>query len=85
MFSAVKYFLFPVVLGFAIAHAQCPVDTVIVKGRVEQAPHNSRVRAQLIFGKDQPGASAEASLENGAFRLPIEFLTQSSHPILTNL
>ena len=65
-----------------LSHAGCSVDTVIVKGRAEQAPRNARVRVQLIFPKEQPGDSGEATIENGAFSIPIEFLTQSRRPVL---
>jgi len=69
----------------AIACAQCPVNTVMVKGRVENPPRDSKVRVQLVYAKDQPGESAETTVENGTFRLPVEFLTQSSRPLLKNL
>ncbi len=69
----------------ASAHAQCPVDTVILKGRVENPSSHSRIHAQLLYPNHQPGESAEVDAENGTFRLPIEFLTQSSRPLLRNL
>jgi hypothetical protein len=69
----------------AAAHAQCPIHTVMVRGRVENPAPNSRIRAQLSYPKQHPGESAEATLEDGSFRLPIEFLTQSSKPFLKNL
>jgi hypothetical protein len=67
------------------AHAQCPVLTIIVKGRVDTPAPNSRVRVQLSYPKQQSGESAEATLKDESFRLPIEFLSQSSKPLLTNL
>ena len=67
------------------AHAQCPVHTIILKGRVDNPAPNSRVRVQLSYPKQQSGESAEATLQDGSFRLPIEFLTQSSRPFLRNL
>jgi len=72
-------------LGLAAAHAQCPVNTIILKGRVENPAPNSRVRVQLSYPKQQSGESAEATLQDGSFRLPIEFLSQGSRPFLRNL
>jgi hypothetical protein len=72
-------------IGSAIALAECPVDTVVVKGRVDHTPGNARVRVQLIYAKDAPGEAAEASAENGTFTVPVEYLTQSKHPLLRNL
>ena len=77
--------LFCTLLLAASAHAQCPVHTIIVKGRVDTPAPASRVRVQLSYPKQQSGESAEATLTDGSFRLPIEFLTQSSKPFLTNL
>jgi hypothetical protein len=66
----------------ALAHAGCPVETIIVKGRVRHAPHNAKIRVQLIFAKEKPGDTSEATLENDTFSVPIEFLTQSRKPVL---
>jgi hypothetical protein len=77
--------LFVLLAGATAASAQCSVDTVIVKGRVENSTRDSKVRVQLIFANDQPGPAAEAAPEDGTFRLPVEFLTQSTRPLLTNL
>ena len=64
-----------------IAHAQCPVDTVIIKGRVvENATAHSKVRVQLVYLKE----SGEVTVEDGAFQIPIEFVTMQSS-IFTNL
>ncbi len=68
-----------------LVSAQCPVDTVLVKGRVENPSRNAKVRVQLIFANGQPGPAAETAPEGGALRLPIEFLTQSTRPLLRNL
>ena len=62
----------------AFACAQCPVDTVIVKGRVANANAHSKVRVQLVYPKEKPGESGEVSVENGAFQIPIEFVTMQS-------
>ncbi len=69
----------------AVAFAQCPIDTIVVKGRVENPAPGSKVRIQLFYANDQPGPSAEAEPENGKFHLPIEFLTQSTRPLLSNI
>src|ERR1700758_4807424 len=68
-----------------IAHAQCPVNTVIIKGRVvDKANAHSKVRVQLVYPKRKPGESGEVSVEDGAFQIPIEFVTMQSS-IFTNL
>ena len=66
------------------ALAQCPVDSIVVKGRVENANPHSTVRVQLVFSKHKPGESGEATVEDGAFQIPIEFVTEQSS-IFTNL
>jgi hypothetical protein len=68
-----------------LACAQCPVNTVIVKGRVvENANARSQVRVQLVYPKQKPGESGEVTVEDGAFQIPIEFVTMQSS-IFTNL
>jgi len=68
-----------------IARAQCPVDTVIVKGRVVlNVNAHSKVRVQLVYPKKKPGESGEVTVEDGAFQIPIEFVTMQSS-IFTNL
>jgi len=67
-----------------IARAQCPVDVVIVKGRVANANAHSKVRVQLVYPKEKPGESGEVTVEDGAFQIPIEFVTMQSS-IFTNL
>jgi len=69
----------------AAGYAQCPVDQIMLKGRVENPAPNVRVRAQLVYPKQQSGESAETTVEEGYFHLPIEFLTQSSRPLIKNL
>ena len=64
--------------------AQCPVDTVIIKGRVENAKAQSKVRIRLVYPKETPGEAGEVTVENGAFRIPIEFVTAQSS-IFSNL
>ena len=69
----------------AVARAQCPVDTIVVKGRVvENSNAHSKVRVQLVYPKEKPGESAEATVEDGAFQIPVEFVTMQSS-IFTNL
>ena len=69
----------------AIAHAQCPVNTVIVKGHVvENANAHSKVRVQLVYPKEKPGEAGEVTVEDGTFQIPIEFVTIQSS-IFTNL
>jgi hypothetical protein len=72
-------------IGCSIAYAECPVDTIILKGRVEHATGGAKVRVLLVYPKAVPGESGEASVEDGTFRIPIEFLTLSKRPLLRNL
>ena len=67
-----------------LARAQCPVNTVVVKGRVENATANSKVRVQLLYPKDKRGEAGEVTVEDGAFQIPIEFVTMQSS-IFSNL
>ena len=74
---------FPLCLA---AHAQCPVDTVIVKGHVEHviAKNDYRVRVQLVYPKHKPGEAGEATVEDAKFQIPVEFVTAQSS-LFTNL
>jgi len=63
----------------------CAVDVVIVKGRVDHPPGNAVVRVQLVYAKNVAGESGEATMENGTFNIPIEFLTQSRRPVVNGL
>jgi hypothetical protein len=68
-----------------MARAQCPVNTVIVKGRVvETTSAHSKVRVELVYPKEKPGEAGEVTVEDGAFQIPIEFVTMQSS-IFTNL
>jgi hypothetical protein len=69
----------------APAHALCSVDVVIVKGRVDHAPSRAKVRVELVYSRDIVGESAEAAIENGSFRIPVEFLTQSHRPVVNGM
>jgi hypothetical protein len=68
----------------AFSHAWCPVDGVIVNGRVENAPRNGIVRVQLVYPKQKQkmGESGDVTVEGGSFRIQIPFLTQSRAPVL---
>ena len=83
MLSMVQLLLLALLATSALA--QCPVYTVIIKGRVEDPLRHAHVRVKLLYAKDQPGESAETTVENGSFRLPIEFLSESTRPLLRNL
>jgi hypothetical protein len=66
-----------------LSHAGCPIDEVIVSGRVEDAPVNgSSIRVQLVYANHKAADSAEATLDRGSFRIQIPFLTQSRAPVL---
>jgi hypothetical protein len=69
-----------------VAHAQCPVDTVIIKGRVERpiARNDYRVRVQLLYAKQKPGEAGEVTVEDAKFQIPVEFVTAQSS-LFTNL
>ena len=64
------------------AHTLCSVDEVIVRGRVDHAPANARVRVQLVYAKDIPGESGDVTVEDGKFSIPIQFLTQLRGPVI---
>jgi hypothetical protein len=66
----------------AFLQAKCPVDVVIVNGRVEHAPPNGSVRVQLIYPRQKTGESGDVTLEGGSFRIQIPFFTQSRAPVL---
>ena len=69
-----------------VAQAQCSVDTVIVKGRVEHRVANDdyRVRVLLVYPKHKPGESGEVTVEDANFHIPVEFVTEQSS-LFTNL
>ena len=68
----------------AFSHAWCPVDVVIVSGRIEDAPRKGIIRVQLVYPKQKQkmGKSGEVTVEGGSFRIQIPFLTQSRAPVL---
>lgn len=78
--------------------AQCPVNSVVIKGRVDNPPRNASVRVLLLYPPDRhaknlpgtdmqnnerPGESAEAILDGDAFTIPVEFLTNDSRTTMT--
>jgi hypothetical protein len=74
-----------IVILCASAHALCTVEVVTVRVHVEHAPDGARVQVQLIFEKGQTLDSTEATVEDGAFNIPVEFLTQSHKPVLMGI
>jgi hypothetical protein len=67
-------------IACTFVRAQCPVDSVMIKGRVEHLPRNASVRVQLMYAKDKRGEgrrgeSAEAILDGATFTIPVEFVT----------
>jgi hypothetical protein len=69
----------------AFARATCSVDVVMVKGRVDHAPSDAKVRVQLIYSGDVAGESGEVTVEDGRFSIPIDFLTQSRRPVVNGI
>jgi hypothetical protein len=67
------------------AYTECPVGDVMVRGRVEHALRNSRVRVQLMYSGDLPGESGDVTVEDGRFSIPIEFITQSRRPVVNGM
>ena len=63
-------------------HAECSIDTIVVYGRVEHEPRKGIVKVQLVYPKGRIGESADITVEDGKFRIPILFLTQSRAPVL---
>jgi hypothetical protein len=57
--------------------AECPIDTIIVNGHVEHAPKKATVKVQLLYPKGRIGESGDVTFEDGSFRIPILFFTQS--------
>jgi len=85
MCSVVSKTLVPVLAAVLVspvaARAQCSVNTVIVSGRVDHANAHASVRVRLVYPKRKSG---EVTVEEGSFRIPVEYVTQQSS-ILTNL
>lgn len=66
----------------ARAHAVCGFAVIVMKGRAEHPPRNSRVRVRLMYPKPQPGESGEITVEQGPFTIQIPRLTESGAPVL---
>jgi hypothetical protein len=64
------------------AYSSCPVDEVIVTGRIADAPAGGGIRVQLIYSNQKVGDSTEATLDRASFRIVIPFLTESRAPVL---
>ena len=59
----------------AFLHAECPIDTIIVNGHVENASRKGIVKVQLIYPKGRIGESGDVTLEDGrsaarSYRVP---------------
>jgi hypothetical protein len=74
--------LFLVVATSVFAKAECPVDEVVVKGRIEHPPSNANVLVQLVFAKNTNRDSSDITPETNKFRVPLTFFTQSRKPIV---
>jgi hypothetical protein len=72
-------------IACAFARATCSVDVVMVRGRVDHAPSDAKVRVQLIYSGDVAGESGEVTVEDGRFSIPIDFLTQSRRPVVNGI
>jgi hypothetical protein len=85
MLRAAKIFgsiLSVVLITGTFGHTMCAVDEVIVRGRVNHAPKDAKVRVQLIYSKDARGESGDVTVEDGKFSIPIQFLTQLRGPVI---
>src|SRR5216683_255234 len=74
--------LFFGLIACTFGHAMCPVDIVVVKGRIERRPDNATVRVQLVYPGNLGGDTGEASSVDVNFTVPVEFITQSRRPLL---
>jgi hypothetical protein len=78
----------PIVLSLvfcSLAGAECPIKTILIKGRAEHAPAGATVRLELVYTKKLGGDSGETTLDGSKFSIPIQFLTQSHRPGLNGL
>jgi hypothetical protein len=68
-------------LGFcSLSLAECPIKTIMIKGRVEREPAGSAVRIELVYPKGMGGDSGETGVDEGKFSIPVQFFTQSHRP-----
>jgi hypothetical protein len=65
--------------------AECPIKTLLIKGRVEHAPADATVHVELVYPKKLGGDTGETTLDEGRFSIPVQFLTQSHRPGLNGL
>jgi len=65
-----------VLVACGLTSAACPVDEVMVKGRVENRPDNGKVRVELVYSNRAPGDSGDTTLDGARFKLPVDFLTE---------
>lgn len=80
------------------AHAQCPVNSIVVKGHVEHLPRNASVRVELVYPPDPRasrrrggdfdqngprGEAAEAILDGNKFTIPVEFVTNNRRTLMS--
>lgn len=75
-------FLVFVLTACAFAQPVCPIDEIVVKGRMDHPPSNAKVRVQLVFAKDTLGESGDITPETDKFTVPVDFLTESRKPIV---
>ena len=68
----------------ALAQPVCPVDEVIVRGRIDHPPSNANVRVQLVYANNVQGESGDITPETEKFTLALDFLTQSRKPIINS-
>src|SRR5258708_3303685 len=88
LFGAAKTFslmLSGVLITSTLAHTVCSVDDVVVRGRVDHAPRNAKVRVQLVYARDTPGELGDVTIESGMFSIPVEFLTESRRPVFNGV
>jgi len=63
--------LFFGLIACTLGHAMCPVDVLVVKGRVEHPPDNATVRVQLVYPGNLGGDSGEATSVDVNFTVPV--------------
>jgi hypothetical protein len=69
----------------ALASALAAIGSVVAFAQAPSTPPSDGLELltrQLVYPKKWGGDSAETTVENGRFSIPIEFLTQSRRPLL---
>jgi hypothetical protein len=79
---AARILCYCVIASGTLVYATCPIDMVIVKGRVDDPPPNATVRVQLVYSNKRGGDSGDLRLEKAVFVLQVPFFTQSRAPKL---